>query len=129
MITDEIQPRLYGYIGGILKDRGSNLLAAGGVKDHIHLLISLSKQISISDALRDIKSISSGWVHKTFPKLNQFNWQAGYASFSVSYSNLDDVKRYIENQVEHHRVKSFKEEAIELLEKHEIPIDERYLWE
>ena len=129
MITDELQPRLYEYIGGILKGRDSKLLAAGGISDHIHLLISLTKHISMSDALRDIKSISSGWVHKTFPELKQFNWQAGYAAFSVSYSNLDDVKKYIRNQVEHHRVKSFKEEVIELLEKHEIPFDETYLWE
>ena len=129
LITDDLRSRLYEYIGGILRERASKLLAAGDVSDHIHLLISLSKQVTVSDALRDIKSISSGWVHKTFPDRNQFAWQTGYGAFAVSYSDLDDVKRYIANQEEHHRAKSFKEEFIEFLKKHDIRYDERYLWE
>jgi putative transposase len=97
--------------------------------DHVHLLVSLSKQASISSTLRDVKSNSSGWVHKTFPDQGQFAWQAGYGAFAVSYSNLNDVKRYIAVQAEHHRAKSFKEEFIEFLDKHDVEYNEKYLWE
>ena len=68
-------------------------------------------------------------MHKTFPDRNSFEWQAGYGAFAVSYSDLDDVKRYIGNQAEHHRVKSFKEELIECLDEQDIQYDEKYLWE
>ena len=129
MITTDLEPRLYEYIGGTLRSEGGKLLDAGGTADHVHLLVSLSKQVSVSSTLRDIKSNSSGWIHKTFPDRLDFAWQAGYGAFAVSHSGLLEVGRYIHGQEEHHRMVSFKEEFIRLLEEHKIEFDERYLWE
>jgi putative transposase len=128
-IADEIQDRLYQYIGGVIRAADGVLLLAGGTADHIHLLASISKQQSISDALRNIKTNSSRWVHETFPKHQAFQWQSGYAAFSVSYSNVADVKAYIGNQAEHHRKTTFKEEYIAFLKRHDIQYDEKYIWE
>ena len=94
-IVPDIRPRLYEYIAGTLHRRGSKLLVAGGTADHVHLLVSVSKQASISSVVRDVKSNSSGWVHKTFPDRSDFRWQAGYGAFAVSHSVLDRVRRYI----------------------------------
>ena len=129
LVTKELHPRLGKYIAGILRNIGCRLIAAGGVADHIHLLVSLSKQAAVSDTVRDIKSNSSGWVHKTYPALQSFAWQVGYGAFAVSHSDLEEVKRYIANQVEHHTTMTFKEEFISFLEKHDLEYNEKYLWE
>jgi REP element-mobilizing transposase RayT len=125
----ELQPRLYSYIGGALRNEGNTLLAAGGMPDHVHLFVSLSRQTSVADVVRLIKANSSGWVHKTFPLLSGFAWQAGYGASSVSASALPAVKRYLARQEEHHRTRTFQEEVMEFLRRHEIEYDERYLWE
>ena len=129
MITPELQPRLYQYIGGILVPRKCSLLAAGGIADHIHLLASLSRETCVSDTIRDIKSLSSGWVHETFAHSQEFAWQAGYAAYSVSYSNIESVRTYIGSQAEHHRRKTFQEEYLEFLKCHDMEYDERYIWD
>jgi len=79
----------------------------------------------VSYAVRDIKSNSSRWIHETFDNLRGFAWQTGYGAFAVSCSNLNEVKRYIGNQPEHHRVRTFKEEFIAFLKRHDI--EERYI--
>ena len=129
LITPQIQPRLFEYVGGILAQRKSVLLAAGGIADHVHLLVSLSREACIADTLRDIKSISSGWVHDEFPRSSDFAWQSGYAAFSVSHSNLDSVRAYLASQAQHHRGKTFKEEYLEFLKRHDMQYDERYVWD
>src|SRR5437870_9311963 len=83
----------------------SALLAAGGMPDHVHLLVSLSRELSIAETLRLVKANSSKWIHETFPDRQQFAWQAGYGAFSVSFSNLPDVKNYLAHQGEHHRLR------------------------
>ena len=128
-ITDDLQTRLNEYIGGIVRADEGRLLAAGGMPDHIHLLISLSKTIALADSVRTIKSNSSKWIHETFPTQDDFAWQAGYGAFAVSFSNLEKVKRYIANQAEHHRKRTFREEFVALLQRHEIEFDEQYLWD
>ena len=103
-------------------------MTAGCTSDHIHLLIELCKQVSMSDVLRDVKAISSGWVHKTRPGRRGFAWQTGYGAFSVSYANLATVEQYIANQEEYHRTKSFhQEEFVEFLNRHNISYDAKYL--
>ncbi len=129
LITDEVQPRLYEYIGGILRAHGCALMAAGGMPDHVHLLVSLDKQLSIAETLRIVKANSSFWVHEGFPVLSAFAWQAGYGAFAVSYSHLDRVRGYLGRQAEHHRGVSFQEEFLAFLKRHEIAYDERYLWD
>jgi REP element-mobilizing transposase RayT len=116
-------------MGGTFRSRGTSLIAAGGMPDHVHLLVSLGKQVSISDMLREVKAGSSKWIHDTFPRKRAFAWQSGYGAFAVSYSNLSDVQRYIATQEDHHRVRSFKEEFLALLKRHNIEYVEEYLWD
>jgi REP element-mobilizing transposase RayT len=128
LIEPEWQDRLFEYIGGILRNHSCVLIAAGGTADHVHLLVSLSRTISVADAVRQIKSNSSGWVHGTLG-LMEFQWQEGYGAFAVSYSNLDQVKAYIANQEEHHGRMTYQDEFRELLRRHQFEWDERYVWD
>ena len=129
MIHKRIRPRLHAYIGSVLLANRARLFKAGGTNDHIHLLVSLGKELSVSGAVREIKSKSSGWIHREFPRLNRFAWQGGYGGFSVSESDLQSVKQYIEKQEEHHRRITFKDELRSLLRKHQIDFDETFLWD
>lgn len=126
LITPEIQPRLYGYIGGIVRNQRGSLLAIGGIPDHLHLLIRTRPDLAVSDLMRELKGDSSEWAHETFPR-SAFGWQDGYAAFSVSASAKDRVIEYIENQEEHHRVRPFGEELRALLDAHGVEYDPRYL--
>lgn len=129
LLTPNITERLYPYIGGILRNRKCTLIRIGGIADHVHLLVRQARDISMSEMVGELKSISSGWIHDEFPDLKSFHWQQGYAAFSVSLSNIDNVAAYIENQEEHHRVKTYQEELREFLIRHEIEFDERYMWD
>jgi putative transposase len=128
LIDPSWEPRLYDVIGGILKSVKCSLLAAGGVEDHVHLLISLARDVSVSDALRNVKTDSSKWIHETFPSLADFHWQTGYSAFSVSQSQLGALKRYIANQKEHHRKQSYQDEVRQLLRLHGLESDEEHMW-
>jgi REP element-mobilizing transposase RayT len=127
LITPDIRERLYAYIGGILREHGSTSLRAGGTEDHVHLLIELAATLPVADAMRIIKANSSKWIRETFPTHGVFAWQTGYAAFTVSASAIDDVKRYIDRQLEHHRERTFEEEFIEFLRRHDLEYDERYV--
>jgi REP element-mobilizing transposase RayT len=129
LIDADLQVRLYEYIGGILRAEKSVLLAAGGMSDHVHLLVSLSRELSIAETVRLVKANSSKWIHETFPDRQLFAWQAGYGAFSVSFSNLPVVKNYLARQAEHHRVRTFQDEFREFLRKHDLDWDERYVWD
>lgn len=128
LITKERQPRIYGYMGGIIKDLRGEAICIGGVEDHVHILCRLKTDVSLADVLRQIKGSSSKWINDELKPTGKFAWQAGYAAFSVSRSRTDSVIRYIEEQEEHHREIGFKEELIDFLERHGIEYDERYLW-
>ncbi len=103
-------------------------LCVGGVADHVHLLMSLTTTISVAKAIQLVKGNSSKWVHETFPQQRGFEWQRGYAAFSVSVSHITQTMKYIRNQTDHHRAKTFMEEYLSFLKKHQIDYDERYLW-
>ncbi len=128
IITPEIEPDLFNYIGGILKNNSSPLLAAGGTSDHVHLLVSQSKNIALSDLLKDVKKDSSSWIKTKGTVFKDFHWQDGYGAFSISPSEVPAVKAYIANQKENHRKQTFQEELIQLLEEYGVEYDERYLW-
>ncbi len=128
-ISRDLQPQLHQFIAGVLRSKQSRLLTAGGMPVHVDLLVSLDRQIAVSDALREIKSNSSRWIHENFPKQSRFSWQNGYAAFSVSFSQTESVARYIENQERHHQKKTFKEELLCLLTVHRVKFDQRYLWD
>lgn len=127
-IKPDFQPRLFEYIGGILRNHSSCLIAAGGMPDHVHLLASLGRTIAVAEAVRLIKSNSSGWIHGELA-LPDFHWQDGYGAFAVSYSNIDPVKSYLANQEQHHRRVTYQEEFLELLKRHNLEWDERYIWD
>jgi REP element-mobilizing transposase RayT len=127
-IDPEWRPRLFKIIGGLVRNHSSVLIAAGGTEDHVHLLVSLARTISVADAVRDIKANSSNWVHNELG-LREFQWQQGYGAFAVSYSQIESVKAYLANQEQHHARQSFQDEFRELLRRHEIEWDERYVWD
>jgi len=128
LIRKSWRDRLHGYIGGILEKKKAKLLAAGGIEDHIHVLVSLPATISLSEAASAMKANSNRWIHENAPQAKGFEWQEGYGAFTVSKSVEPSIKTYIHNQEEHHRRWRFTEEFVVLLEKHGIPYEERYLW-
>ena len=123
----EWRGRLHAYLGGIVNDLGGVAEKVNGVEDHVHLLIGLRATHCLADVLRDIKAGSSRWMHDEMG-LHEFAWQEGYGAFTVSVSQLDAVKSYIDQQEEHHRVKTYQEEYVEFLHKCGVEYDERYLW-
>jgi putative transposase len=127
LITDTYQPRLYDYIGGTIRGVGGISLALNGTEDHVHLLAKLRPDTALSDVLRDLKANASGWMHDVFPELKNFSWQRGYGAFTVSHSNVEEVRRYIAQQKEHHQKISFHDEFIQFLKANGIEYDERYL--
>jgi REP element-mobilizing transposase RayT len=116
-------------MGGIARENRMKARCIGGIADHVHLLVSVPTTLSIAKGIQLIKGVASAWVHETFPDMRNFAWQEGYGAFSVSVSHLNDTIAYIENQEEHHRLKSFQEEYLAFLKKHEIAYDEKYLWD
>jgi putative transposase len=112
-------------MAGIARHEFGRALKIGGTSNHIHALLSIQSDISIADALRKWKCLSSGWIHNTFPESAGFAWQNGYGAFSVSQSNVSKVIQYIEGQESHHKKQSFEEEFRALLEKHGVQYDPR----
>ncbi len=127
LIVEALQPRLYAYIGGIVRKQGGVPLAVNGTEDHVHLFAKLRQDRALSDMVRDLKAYSSGWMHKVFPDLKDFTWQNGYGAFTVSASQADIVRRYVERQKMHHRDHGFKDEFVNFLRANNIEFDERYL--
>ena len=123
LISVEMRPRLWSYMGGIARENNFRALTINGMSEHAHLLISLNPAIALAKAIQDIKTGSSGWMTSTMGK--DFKWQEGYAAFTVSLSNLDSVRRYIDNQEQHHRKIDFATEWKLLLEKHGIVLGKR----
>lgn len=115
-------------MGGILKKYQSRLLAAGGTNDHVHLLVSQSKNMALSGLLQEIKKSSSLWIKTQGKAFRNFHWQDGYAGLSVGRSEVQNLKRYIANQKDHHRRQTFREELIQFLDEYAVEYDERYLW-
>lgn len=124
-ITTEWQTALHEYLGGTVRGQDGVPLEIGGIEDHVHLLIGLKPTHTISDFVRELKKASSVWAAKEREPL--FEWQIGYAIFTVSQSQLENVREYIRNQEEHHRKRDFREELTMLLEKHGIRFEPQYL--
>nr|WP_316931880.1 IS200/IS605 family transposase [Roseivirga seohaensis] len=128
-----IQPKnketLQKFITGIVKNRGQKLLAIHSMPDHTHLLVGLEPNISISDLVRDVKPGSSKFINESDWVKEKFNWQVGYGAFSYSRSQIDNVIKYINNQVEHHQKRTFQEEYIDFLNKFNVEFEEKYLFD
>jgi REP element-mobilizing transposase RayT len=126
LISDQWRGEFDRYVGGLAREKGSELVEIGGMPDHIHMLIRSRPDVSISDLMCFIKANSSGWIHKRGFSAD-FGWQDGYGAFTVSRSQAPAVVDYIRAQPEHHRRISSQEEFIALLERHGVPYDPRYL--
>lgn len=121
------RPRLHGYLGGTVHGLGGIPEAIGGVADHVHLLVGLKSTHCLADFVRELKKASTGWVHETIERGGKFAWQNGYAAFTVSATSREAVREYIAGQEEHHRVKSFREEYVAMLQKAGIAYDPQFL--
>lgn len=128
LITREIEPKLFGYISGIIKNNGGRLTICGGTYDHIHLLVSIGR-IDVGELIGDIKRNSSSWIKKQDKRFNKFYWQRGYGAFSIGQSQVPVVSKYIRNQKEHHKEQTFQDEFRALCRKYDVEIDERYCWD
>jgi REP element-mobilizing transposase RayT len=128
LIESDLQPRLFEYMGGILRNQSSPLIAAGGMPDHVHLLVSLARTDEVADVVRVIKTNSSSWFHDAL-QMPEFQWQSGYGAFAVSYSGIEQVKKYFGNQENHHHIRTYQDEFCELLRRHGLEWDERYVWD
>ena len=127
-IVSEIEGRVWSYIGGVARKHKMTALQVGGVEDHIHALILAPPTLAPSKIAQFLKGDSSKWIHEEFSRMRAFEWQDGYGAFTVSRSQIPEVIEYIKNQRAHHRNKTFQEEYLELLQKHGVDYDERYLW-
>ena len=128
LILSPIESELHSYLGGICNKLDCQVIKVGGFTNHVHILCMLSKKITLMKLMEELKSHSSKWIKTKGDKFANFYWQDGYGAFSVNPSEVDVVIKYIENQKEHHRKKTFKEEYVAFLKKYEVEYDEKYVW-
>ena len=129
LIQPEWKDELYKYIAGIAQAHKHKLIAINGTANHIHVFIGYKPHQLIPDLLQDIKGSSSSWINDRQFVRGKFQWQEGYGAFSYEHSRIDAVAKYINNQEEHHRRKSFREEYLEILNHFNVSYDERYVLE
>ena len=129
LIDKQIEVSLFEYLGGICKGLECNPIQVGGYQNHVHILCLLSKKIAQMKLLEEVKKQSSKWIKTKGAKYSNFYWQNGYGIFSVNPAEIDVVVRYIKNQEQHHRKKTFKEEFRAFLNKYKVEFDEKYIWD
>ena len=128
-LDSNVRPRMHAYLVTICRDAGADFVRVGGVSDHVHIVTTLARTLSQAQLIEEIKKASSKWVKALDARYRGFFWQRGYAAFSVSPSQLDSVLEYVNKQQEHHRTRTFQEEYRELLRKHGVDFDERFVWD
>ncbi len=129
LISRDWRNDLHRYISGIITAKGAKSLAVGGWKDHVHIFFGMPVTTCISDFMSIIKANSSKWINEQLFVKGKFQWQAGYGAFSYSKSQRDKVIKYIMTQEEHHRIKTFREEYLQMLTDFEVEYEEKYLFE
>jgi REP element-mobilizing transposase RayT len=125
----DVRPRMHAYLATICRELGAEFVRIGRVADHVHIVTTLPRTVSQAEFIERIKKTSSKWIKALDARYRGFFWQSGYGAFSVSPSQLDTVLQYIEAQTEHHRTWTFQQEYRELLRKHGVGFDERYVWD
>lgn len=120
---------LHAYLGGASRHLECPPVLVGGVEDHVHILARLARTITQAEWVKELKRASNLWLKSQGREYDDFQWQGGYAAFSVSRSNLEQVEAYIVSQEEHHRKMSFQDELRAMLRRHRIDFDERYVWD
>lgn len=128
-LREEICRELHRYLAQTLKSLDSPPIEIGSANDHVHALLRLSRKLALCHVIEKLKVGSSKWIKTKGELYVKFQWQNGYGAFSVSPSDLEEVRTYILNQREHHRTRSFQEEYRKFLKEYNIPYDERYVWD
>ncbi len=128
-LRDDVRRELHKYISGILKALDSPVISIASMPDHVHMLFALSKNQPLIRIVEEVKKRSSKWVKTKGAAYGNFAWQSGYGAFSVSPSTLHKAEAYLENQPEHHRMRTFQEEFREFLNRHNVPYDEKHIWD
>ena len=126
-LHSKLRERLWPYPGGIARENKMKALAIGGAADHVHIVLSLPATLSVAKMVQLLKGNSSKWIHETFSEMRSFKWQEGYGAFSIGVSAIDATRTYIQNQAEHHRRRTFREEFETMLRKHGFDFDESML--
>jgi len=126
-LHSKLRERLWRYLGGIARENKMKALAIGGAADHVHIVLSLPATLSVAKMVQLLKGNSSKWIHETFSEMRSFEWQEGYGAFSIGVSAIDATRTYIQNQAEHHRRRTFREEFETMLRKHGFDFDESML--
>jgi putative transposase len=129
LLVEPIRAALHAYLAGAVRTAGCDCYRVGGVEDHVHLAIRLSRTVSIAALIEDVKTSSSKWLKSRSPEFVRFAWQRGYGVFSVGPRDLDALVAYIDGQVEHHRTRTFQDEYRVLLDRCGLEYDERYVWD
>jgi putative transposase len=129
IITPDIREDLYSYISGIVQNDKGHVISIGGIEDHIHILVGFHATTAVADMVRVLKANSSKWLNESRTTIDKFEWQSGYAAFTVSQSMLQTVENYVKNQEQHHQKRDFKSELIELLERHQITFNVAHFFE
>ena len=128
-IKQNIEKQLYSYMVRIFRECDSPAIIIGGTENHVHILFSLSKKYRLSKVIEDIKKSSSKWIKTKRLEYKKFYWQNGYGAFSIGTSGKMATIKYIRNQKEHHRKRTFQAEFVKFLNKYQIKYDERYVWD
>ncbi|MBN1591102.1 MAG: IS200/IS605 family transposase [Pirellulales bacterium] len=128
LLRPSMVERLTKQFAAIIADQGARLVTSGMMPEHVHLLVALGRLTSVDDLVRELKSRSADFVRDAFPDQGRFAWQSGYGAFSVSFSSLDKVRRYVLEQEEHHRERTFQQEFVALLRRHQLAHDEHFYW-
>ena len=128
-LDESVRSRVHGYLATIARKLGCSYVVVGGVEDHVHILTEISKNVNLANMVGRMKEGSSKFIKTLGAEYEKFYWQSGYSVFSLGPTRVDDVKSYIERQVEHHRRQTFKEEYLAFLKRYGIEYDKRYVWE
>jgi REP element-mobilizing transposase RayT len=128
-LTDDIRGECHHYLAGVAHNCGSQVHEIGGISDHVHLLLTLPKTVALSKMVEMLKTSSSKWLKSKNNRMQQFAWQSGYGAFSVSESQTERVRRYIQDQERHHRVAGYQKEFLSMLQASRVTYDEKYLWD
>ena len=129
LLDASVRPALFGYLATVARNVDCECYRVGGVEDHVHLAVRISRTLTMANLIEELKTSSSKWIKTQSPALATFAWQRGYGVFSAGPSDLNALLSYIDNQEEHHRTRTFQDEYRDFLNKYGIAFDERYVWE
>jgi putative transposase len=128
-LTPGIREKTHAFLAGAVRQMDCEAYRVGGVADHVHLAVRLSRTLSVADLVKEVKTASSKWLKEQDASFTGFYWQQGYGAFSVGMSQKETLLHYIDTQEEHHRTRNFQDEYRDFLQKYGIEYDERYVWD